>query len=194
MKEKLYKKYIKNFNINLLDCKIIGKGHNGIVYLLPEKKVIKVCFDVFSCEREYKILSNIKKSKFFPRVYGMCGNYMIRDYIEGIPLNKYIKQYGLSKKLCKNIIELLKEFKKLNFSKEDIRCKDIIVKPDESIMVIDPKKCYTKQRDFPRHLSKGFYKLKVLDNFLSVLKEEEPDLYKVWEPKISQYIKNTYPL
>ncbi|QCX34884.1 protein kinase [Caloramator sp. E03] len=184
----MYKKYIENFNINLLDCKFVGKGHNGVVYLLPDGKAIKICFDIYSCMREYEILSRIKKSKYFPKVYGICGNYMIRDYIEGTPLNKYIKKNGISKRLAKNLIKLLIEFKKLNFSKEDIRCKDIIVRYDESVMVIDPKKCYTKKRDFPRHLVKGLYKLDVLDTFLSVLKEEKPGLYKFWKPKILEYI------
>lgn len=188
MGNKIYKKYIENFNINLLDCKFVGKGHNGVVYLLPDGKAIKICFDIYSCMREYEILSRIKKSKYFPKVYGICGNYMIRDYIEGTPLNKYIKKNGISKRLAKNLIKLLIEFKKLNFSKEDIRCKDIIVRYDESVMVIDPKKCYTKKRDFPRHLVKGLYKLDVLDTFLSVLKEEKPGLYKFWKPKILEYI------
>ncbi|MCX7883557.1 MAG: protein kinase [Caloramator sp.] len=194
MSNKLYKKYIEKFNINLLDCKFLGKGHNGIVYLLPEGKVIKICYETYSCEREYKILEKINNNKYFPRVYGMCGNYMIRDYVEGIPLNKYIKKNGLSKKLSKNLIDLLIEFKKLNFSKQDIRCKDIIVKSDGSIMVIDPKKCYTKNRDFPRHLVKGLYNLGVLNIFISVLKEYKPMLYDIWIEKITNYIKNTYNL
>lgn len=194
MGNKLYKKYIEKFNINLLDCKFLGKGHNGMVYLLPEGKVIKICYETYSCEREYKILEKINNNKYFPRVYGMCGNYMIRDYVEGIPLNKYIKKNGLSKKLSKNLINLLIEFKKLNFSKQDIRCKDIIVKSDESIMVIDPKKCYTKNRDFPRHLVKGLYNLGVLNIFISVLKEYKPKLYDIWIEKITDYIKNTYNL
>ncbi|SKA92635.1 Predicted Ser/Thr protein kinase [Caloramator quimbayensis] len=194
MGNRLYKKYIEKFDINLLDCKFLGKGHNGMVYLLPEGKVIKICFETYSCEREYKILERINNNKYFPRVYGMCGNYMIRDYVEGIPLNKYIKRNGLSRKLSKNLINLLIEFKKLNFSKQDIRCKDIIVKSDESVMVIDPKKCYTKNRDFPRHLVKGLYNLGVLNIFISELYEYKPDLYKSWIDKITDYIKNTYSL
>lgn len=192
MSNKLYNKYINHFNINLLDCKFIGKGHNGLVYLLPDGKVIKICYDAKSCEREYKILEKIGKNKYFPRVYGMIGNYMIRDYIDGIPLDKYIKKYGLNRKLAENIISLLIEFKKLKFSKEDIRCKDIIVKSNGSVMIIDPKKCYTKIRDFPRHLAKGFYKLEVLDIFISVLKKKNPKLYNLWNKKIEYFITSRY--
>lgn len=189
MDKTLYNRYIENFSINLLDCKFLGKGHNGIIYMLPEDKVIKICFNPESCEREYTILEKVNGNKYFPKVYGMSGNYMIRDYIDGIPLNKYIKRFGLNKELSLNLIDLLEEFKKLEFSKLDLRCKDIIVKPDGTVMVIDPKKFYSKNRDFPRHLTKGLYKLHVLKSFMKVVKEERPDLYSQWNKKINNYIK-----
>lgn len=189
MDKYIYEKYIENFDINLLDCKFLGKGHNGIVYMLPEGKVIKICFDVKSCEKEYFILNKVNNNKYFPRVYGMSGNYMIRDYVEGITLKNYIKNYGLSRELVVEIIKLFKEFKKLNFTKEDIRCKDIMVQANGSIMVIDPKKFYSKKRDFPRHLTKGLYKLGVLDFFMSIVKEESPKLYKQWHKKVEKYIE-----
>lgn len=189
MDKTLYNRYIENFSVNLLDCKFLGKGHNGIIYMLPEDKVIKICFNPESCKREYDILEKVNGNKYFPKVYGMSGNYMIRDYIDGIPLNKYIKRFGLSKELSLNLIDLLEEFKKLKFSKLDLRCKDVIVKPDETVMVIDPKKFYSKNRDFPRHLTKGLYKLHVLKFFMKAVKEERPDLFNQWNKKIDSYIK-----
>lgn len=192
MGRNIYERYIRNFEANLLNCKFLGKGNNGIVYLLPEGKIIKVCFEVESCRKEYYILNKIHNNKYFPRVYGMTGNYMIRDYVEGVPLPKYVKKSGFSRKLAINIIELLEEFKKLKFKKQDIRCKDIMVKDDESLMVIDPKKFYSKKRNFPRHLSKGLYKLGVLDEFMWILKEERPKLYEKWNKDIENYISEIF--
>lgn len=192
MSTTIYEKYIRNFDINLLDCKFLGKGHNGIVYLLPEGKVIKICYDTESCKKEYDILRTINKNKYFPRVYGMNGNYMVRDYIDGIPLKDYIKKNGLSREMSVKIIKLLDEFRKLNFSKEDLRCKDIIVKPDNELMVIDPKKFYTKTRNFPRHLSKGLYRLGVLDTFMDTVKSERPKLYDNWSKNIFDYLHQRY--
>lgn len=189
MDKDIYIKYIENFDINLLECKFLGKGHNGIVYMLPDGKLIKICFDTKSCQKEYYILSKVNNSKYFPKIYGMCGNYMIRDYVDGITLKDYIKKYGLSRELVIEIIKLFEEFKKLNFSKEDIRCKDIMVQPKGAIMVIDPKKFYSKKRDFPRHLTKGLYKLGVLQFFMDVVKVENPKLYKQWNKKIEKYLK-----
>ncbi|KZL89562.1 serine/threonine-protein kinase [Clostridium magnum] len=188
MHREIYERYIENFDVNLLDCKVLGKGHNGIVYLLPDGKVIKVCFDIKSCMKEYFILNKIGNNKYFPRVYGMSGNYMIRDYVDGVILKDYIKHHGLNKDLAIKILDLLEEFKNLQFLKEDLRCKDILIQSDGSLMVIDPKKFYSKKRDFPRHLSKGMYKLGVLDYFMSVAKVERPKLYNQWYEKINEYI------
>lgn len=188
MHNEIYERYIENFDVNLLDCKLLGKGNNGIVYLLPDGKVIKICFNITSCLKEYFILNKINNNKYFPRVYGMIGNYMIRDYVDGVILKDYIKHHGLNKDLAIKILDLLEEFKKLKFLKEDLRCKDIIIQRNGSLMVIDPKKFYSKKRDFPRHLSKGLYKLGVLDFFMSVTKTERPVLYTQWHDKVDEYI------
>lgn len=188
MNKKLKERYFKNFDINLLDCTFLGKGHNGAVYLLPEGKVIKICYDFESCRKEYSILKKIGRSKYFPRVYGMMGNYMIRDYVDGITLKKYIKQNGLDRELAIKLMKLLEEFRRLGFKKIDIRCKDIMVQPDGNLKVIDPKKFYSKDRDFPRHLSKGLYKLGVLDSFMDMVEEEKPKLFRKWHKQVNDYI------
>lgn len=184
------KNYSSNYtDINLFECKFLGKGHNGIVYRLPDGKVIKICYVMKDFHGEAHILKKVRGSKYFPKLYEVGGNYMIRDYVDGLPLNKYIKKNGLSRKLVIDILELLKEFERLKFIKLDIRCKDVFVEPDGRLMVIDPQKFYSKKRDFPQHLSKGLYKLGVLDDFLIILRQENPNLYRKWVHKIRLYIE-----
>lgn len=175
------------YDINLLEHKTLGRGHNGIVILLPENKVIKICFNEKSFKGEAYILKKVMGNKFFPKIYEIGGNYMIRDYVDGECMKDYIKKNGLSKELAVKIIIMLKEFQKLKFKKIDIRCKDIFIQPDGSLMIIDPKKCYSKERNFPRHLSKGLDNLGVLNFFLKVLKEQDYKLYKKWAKKIYEY-------
>jgi serine/threonine protein kinase len=175
-------------DINLFECKFLGKGHNGIVYRLPDGKVIKVCYVMKDFHGEAHILQKVNGNKYFPRLYEVGGNYMIRDYVDGTTLKAYIKKNGLSKKLALDIVEMLKEFEKLKFTKIDVRCKDVYVEPDGKLKVIDPQKFYTKNRDFPRHLSKGLFKLNVLDDFLYILKYNYPALYKKWAHKIRNYV------
>jgi predicted Ser/Thr protein kinase len=186
-KKKKYN-YDESSDINLFNCKLLGKGHNGAVYLLPDNKVIKVCFVMKDFLCEASILKKVNGNKYFPRLYEIGGNYMIRDYVDGTQLKSYIKKNGLSKELILDIIEMLKEFEKLKFTKIDVRCKDIFINSHNKPMIIDPQKFYTKERNFPRHLSKGLYKLGVLDIFLEVLKVEEHSLYKKWAHKIISYV------
>ncbi len=186
-----YRKYILSFDINLLDCSYLGRGHNGVLFQLPDGKVIKICFERESCLKEYYILSRIGENKYFPKVYGLMGNYMIRDYVDGVCLSEFIKKNGLSKQLSLNLMDMLIEFKNLGFKKLDLRCRDIYVREDNSLMVIDPKKFYSKERNFPRHLSKGLYKLGVLEDFLEYAKSERPLLYSQWRGELYCYIEDT---
>ena len=144
-------------DINLFECKFLGKGHNGIVYMLPDNRVIKICYIMKDFHGESAILKKVNGNKYFPMLYETGGNYMIRDYVDGIPLKNYIKINGLSRELAVEIIEMLKEFERLQFTKIDIRCKDVYVQPDGTLKVIDPQNFYSKSRYFPRHLSKGLY-------------------------------------
>lgn len=177
---------------NLSDCKFLGKGNNGEVYLLPNGNAIKICFNTKDFRGEYSILQRVNGNKFFPQIYEVGSNYMVRECVDGEILSRYIKKNGLDGVLAHNIIEMLKEFNKLRFTKIDLRCRDIFVQNDVSLKVIDPKGFYSKRRSFPQHLSKGLYNLGTLDSFLSILNEEEPELYKKWSPKINRYISNRY--
>lgn len=174
----------------LKNYKLLGKGNNGSVYLMPDNKALKVFKRIDVCKKEYIILEKVSGNNYFPKVYEYGLNYIVRDCVDGISLTDYIKQNGLSRDLSIELISLLQEFKKLNFTKLDTRCKDIMVRDDGSLMTIDPKNYYRKTRNYPRHLCKGLRKLGVLDSFMNVLKSENPRLYKKWSKKIYNYLDN----
>ncbi|KAA8676334.1 serine/threonine protein kinase [Clostridium sp. MT-14] len=173
----------------LRGANFLGCGHNGIVYLLEDNKVIKIFRNKYVCKNEYDILKKTSKSKYFPEVYFHGDYYIVRSYISGERLDYYIKQNGLNKEIAVNIIQLIKEFKKLGFTKLDIRCKDLYLDDDFSIKVIDPKNNYSKNCDYPRHLMKGLSKLGVLDNFLEIVKKEYSEDYGKWNFKIRRYLR-----
>jgi len=173
----------------LRTSEFLGSGHNGIVYLLPNQRVIKIFKDKRVCEKEYSILMKTRKSKYFPKVYEHGAYYIVRDFASGERLDKYIKKHGINKKISHNIIKLIEEFKKLNFNKLDIRCKDLYLKEDLSITVIDPKNNYSKKVVYPRHLMKGLEKLGVVEDFLSVVHDERPEIYELWNFRFKQYLE-----
>lgn len=165
---------------DLKGCTYIGEGHNGIVYMLKDGRVIKIFKDIQDGINEYLILKKVDSSRYFPRVYECGENYMIRDYVDGVSLKEYIRKNGTSKKLIDNIIALLEEFKRLNFTKLDIRCKDIFVQDNYKLMVIDPKSTFTKTKRYPHRLMIGMNKVGALEMFIEVLQNEKPRLYKKW--------------
>lgn len=175
----------------LRSSEFLGAGHNGIVYTLPNKRVIKIFKDKKICEKEYSIFIKTRRSKYFPQVYEHGDYFIVRDFADGQRLDKYIKKHGISKEISHNLIELIEEFKKLKFKRLDIRCKDLYLKEDFSITVIDPKNNYSKKVIYPRHLMKGLNNLNVLNEFLSVVKDESPEIYELWDFNFKQYLEKT---
>ncbi|ABS34562.1 protein kinase [Clostridium botulinum] len=167
----------------------LGSGHNGIVYLLPDKKVIKIFKEKKVCKKEREILQKTNNSKYFPKVYDYGEYFILREYIRGERLDHYIKQNGINKRLTHNIIKLIKEFERLKFKKLDIRCKDIYVDKKYKLRIIDPKNNYSKTVVYPRHLMKGLNKLKVLDDFLIHVEKEEPKYYDLWSTRMKEYLE-----
>ncbi|ABS41643.1 hypothetical protein [Clostridium botulinum] len=167
----------------------LGSGHNGIVYLLPDKKVIKIFKEKKVCKKEREILQKTNNSKYFPKVYDYGDYFILREYIRGERLDHYIKQNGINKRLTHNIIKLIKEFERLKFKKLDIRCKDIYVDKKCKLRIIDPKNNYSKTVVYPRHLMKGLNKLKVLDDFLIHVEKEESKYYDLWSTRMKEYLE-----
>jgi predicted Ser/Thr protein kinase len=168
-------------------AEFLGQGNNGVVYELPEHKVIKIFVEEKVCLDESYVLIKAKGSKYFPKVYSVGKLYIVREMVDGIPLDKYIKKNGLNKEIALNIYKLIKEFKKINFTKIDTRCKDIMVGSNNKIMIIDPKKCFKRKIDYPRHLMKGFLKLGVLDEFLMYIEDINKKKSKEWKCKFDKY-------
>ncbi|MEG0297919.1 MAG: protein kinase [Clostridium sp.] len=169
------------------DAQFLGEGHNGIVYEVPGNRALKIFQEKQICNEEAKILLRVKKSKYFPTIMNYGDYYILRDKIDGERLDHYIKKHGLSKRLGRNIMKVLKEFKKLNFTKLDARCRDLYVTEDEVVKVIDPKQCYKRKVQYPRHLMKGLDGIEALDDFLDIVKEEDFKLYRFWKKSYDNY-------
>ena len=112
--------------------------------------------------------------------------------VNGIRLDDYIKENGLSQQLIYNLYRLINEFKSLKFTKLDARCRDIYVNKNERLMVIDPKQCYRRKVDYPRHLMKGLDGINVLEEFLRGIYIIDKRRGSEWEHKINQYYAKEY--
>lgn len=174
------------------EAQLLGEGHNGIVYEVPGNKAIKIFTNKNVCKSEAEILYKVKKSKYFPKIYKNGEYYILRDMVNGKRLDDYIKENGLDQQLIYNLYRLINEFKSLKFTKLDARCRDIYVDKNQRIKVIDPKQCYKRKVDYPRHLMKGLDGIDVLEEFLRVIYIIDKRRGEEWERKINQYYAREY--
>lgn len=168
----------------------LGKGNNGVVYRIDEKKIIKVFNEEKVCKTELEILKGSSRCASFPQVYGYGDYFIIRDFVEGIRLDKYLNRNPINREIVQSIVDLIEDFKKLHYKKLDIRCKDLYVQEDFSLRVIDPKDNYHKTMNFPRHLMKGIYKRNQIGYFFFYLHQIDKELCEKWKKQFKEYVNS----
>lgn len=165
--------------------KLIGQGHEGKVYLLPNDKVLKVFHNTESCKRQIEILIKARNSRFFPTVYAFDEYSIIMSFVYGSTLSYYLRHNKIDKHLSIELVKLIDEFKKLGFTKLDMRLGHIFLQPDETIKVIDPRKSYDMVLPYPKSMLKGLRERNALKAFYNNIKKEYPHYYKYWKRKFS---------
>ena len=166
--------------IELESCKLLGSGAEGSVYLSPEGYVLKSFKSKKAADKEAFILNCAKNSRFFPNVILQVSTLIIRDYVGGENLYEYLSVHGLSYKVSTEIIDFIEDLKILNFKRLNIRNAHIFINEKEELMVIDPRKSFSKNTPYPKDIVKIFLKLHLFDKFLEDLTSYKPDLLSYW--------------
>ena len=166
--------------LNIEDCTLLGSGAEGAVYLTPEGYALKVFKNIKAAKNEEDILNIAKESVYFPTVILRVSNILIREMVYGQNLYEYIFKNGLSYKISAQLVDLIEEFKKLNFKRLNIRNAHIFIDKNEKLMVIDPRKSFTKNTPYPKDIIKILNKLHVFDDFLQHLTSYKPELLPYW--------------
>lgn len=171
--------------VDLRSCKYLGGGHSGQVYLMPDKKVLKIFNSSHSCKREFDILKSVEGSPHFPKAYEMDKYYMIREYVGGTNVKDYLIKHGLSRSFVIRVIELIDDMKKLGFTKLEMRFPHLFVQKDGSLMLIDPRKSYVQDIPYPKSFLRKLKKMGLLQEFIKILNEERPDMdFGVYSHKV----------
>lgn len=166
--------------IELDQCELLGMGAEGSVFLTPEGYALKSFKSIKSAKKEADILDAVRESRFFPTVLFQISNLVVRECVDGENLKEYIFEHGLSKKLAFEIIEFVEDMKKYKFKRVNIRNAHIFVNNDENLMVIDPRKVFSKVTPYPKDIIKVFLKLRIFDDFLNYVAEYDPRLVSYW--------------
>ena len=166
--------------LDIKECKLLGKGYEGSVYLTPEGYALKIFSKKKNAKDEAEILEKAKDSRFFPNVIFLADNMMLREYVPGENLYEFLNKNRLSYKLSIEIIELIEDFKRLKFKRINIRNAHIFVDENEKIQIIDPRKTYIKETPYPKDIINILVKLNLFDDFLKNLINYNKDLLKYW--------------
>lgn len=183
--KKIHKYRFNYLGYDVDKLKLIGQGCEGKVYMLRDDKVLKVFHNPDACTRQVEILLKAQNSRFFPTVFDFDNYSIIMSFVYGSTLSYYLKQNNIDKHLSLELVKLIDEFKKLGFTKLDMRLGHIFLQPDETIKVIDPRGSYEIILPYPRSMLNGLKDRHVLKDFLNDIKHDYPDYYKYWSRKMS---------
>ena len=117
-------------DININELQLLGKGTQGRVYKIDEEKCIKVFKRKNYCENEVFTLLISQNDSHFPKLYSYGDNYIIRELIKGIELDKYLLNNSLTPILSNKILELYDAMYRIGFSRLDTALFHIFITDD----------------------------------------------------------------
>ncbi len=171
---------IKLNGINLKYLKLIGRGTQGKVYLLDSQKCIKVFKNKKDCNNEAKTLLMGQGDSHFPKLYEFGINFIIREYVNGIELNKYLIKESLTSEISAKLIGLYDSIVKVGYLRKDTAIFHILITPSCELKLIDTAKAMKKKTNIPSLLISGLEDIGYKEDFFYFLKNNRPDLYNQW--------------
>jgi predicted Ser/Thr protein kinase len=166
--------------LNIKELELLGSGTQGKVYKIDEKKCIKIFKKSSSCRDEVRTLITSQSDSHFPKLYSYGKDYIIREYIDGIELDKYLLKHPLTPTISKKIIGLYDSMKKVGFTRLDSAIFHIFLTPSGNLKLIDTAKAMKKKTIYPSLIISGLMKLGYEEQFLNFVKLMRPDLYNAW--------------
>ena len=161
---------------------LIGKGAQGAVFKISSDKCVKIYARQEYALQEGEVLKVAQDSPIIPRLYEVGPNYIIMEYLDGPTLFEYLQSGGdLSENIIRQILFVLKEMKRLKFTRLDADMRHFIVTEQKKLKVIDHYSSYTKIRSRPELLVNGLKKLGILPLFLEHVKEIDLESYLEWK-------------
>ena len=171
-------KFPKNIDINKLQ--FIGSGTQGSVYKIDDEKCIKIFKKKSHCLKEITTMLMSQVDYHFPILYSYGDKYIIREYIDGIELDKYLLSNSLTPYLSNKLIELYDAMNFVGFSRLDTTLFHILLTDQYELKIIDTARAMKKETIYPKLILEGLDKLNYKNQFLSYVKIVRPDLYNRW--------------
>lgn len=175
----------KSYKYLIKDLELLGSGTQGSVYKIDDYKCIKIFKKKSSCRDELHSMLIAQTDSHFPLLYDYGDDYIIREYIQGIPLDSYLENHLLTDKLSYKLIELYKAMYFVGFKRLDFALFHVFLILDETDNIIDIKlidiaKAMKKSYFYPVILMKSLEELKYKDKFLKFIETYYTEIYNKW--------------
>lgn len=166
--------------LNVDELELLGRGTQGKVYKIDSQRCIKIFKKKRVCKDELKTLSMAQTDWHFPRLYSYGKNYIIRECINGIELDKYLSTSSLTQSISNKIIELYESMMRVGYTRLDSTLFHIFITPSGDLKLIDTAKAMRKKTKYPYLIISGLEELGYKEQFLNVVKLTKPNLYTKW--------------
>lgn len=176
-------KLYEGININKLQ--LLGSGTQGKVYKINSTQCIKIFKKKQVCKDELATLLMAQTNSHFPKLYSYGERHIIREYIDGIELDKYLLSNPLTSNISNKIIELYESMYSIGYTRLDSALFHIFLTKSEDIKLIDTAKAMKKKSIYPKLIIDGLDELGYKKDFLNFVRAEKPELYAKW----SKYCK-----
>jgi len=130
--------------------------------------------------KEKIALEMAQNNQYFPKIYSSGENYIIREYIEGIELDKYLKHYPLTIIISKKILDIYEAIGEVGYKRQDIVLFHILLTRDGRVKIIDTGRVMKERTTYPRLILMGLKDLGYKEEFLNHVKLLRSDLYEAW--------------
>ena len=169
----------KFYIIKLDECKYIGGSDNSSTYLMKDNKVVKIYQDPSKCKRDYNLMTSAPLVYVFPQIYDFFGHYLVRDYIKGTCLKKYIIKNGLNDIATIKLIKFLEKIYNYKIKHLGIDLNNIFITNTNEFILVDAEYTTCNEDIFDK-LFNDFNNLNVLHKFLAITKNYNISLYNKW--------------
>ena len=166
--------------LNIKELQLLGKGTQGKVYRIDPNRCIKIFKKNQICKEELETLSVAQIDSHFPKLYDYGENYIIRECINGMELNKYLSTHCLTTDISNKLLGLYDAMIKVGYTRLDSAIFHIFITPSGDLKLIDTAKALKKTAIYPQLIISGLSKLGYKRQFLDFVRGTRPALYFIW--------------
>ncbi|SES41839.1 hypothetical protein [Salipaludibacillus aurantiacus] len=167
---------------------LAGKGSQGAVFKLSEKKCVKLFIDPVQAKMEQEAIEAGRQLSFMPEVYETGANYIVMEYFDGPDLKAYLKNgMFMPESTAKKLLTILKQMKETGFTMIDAPLRHIFVMENEEFKVIDHVNAFKRDHPVPLKLLRDLNLILLKESFLMHVEKLEPQMFREWE---SYYDRN----